>query len=214
MSVSTKQKILDAAIRLFNENGLCNVRLQQIADETGISVGNLAYHFKNKEAIVNQAYEMLFVEFSEILTAYLRYPDLRDMDNQLELYFAFFKKYQFYLTDLFEVERSFPGIIAQWHQCVQKMLAQIRKRIDFNMQRAILAPETHPGSYDLLANNIWMTITFWIPQRILRGLPIDEASFREAVWSQLLPWFTYKGREEYQQLIQPSIMAIRNGERK
>lgn len=34
----TKRKILHASLQLFNENGIVNVRLQQIADETGISV--------------------------------------------------------------------------------------------------------------------------------------------------------------------------------
>jgi AcrR family transcriptional regulator len=38
----TKQRIIEAAISLFNTNGIANVRLIQIADEAGISVGNLA----------------------------------------------------------------------------------------------------------------------------------------------------------------------------
>ncbi|MEO7308888.1 MAG: TetR family transcriptional regulator [Chitinophagaceae bacterium] len=41
-TADTKQKILNASLHLFNENGISNTRLQQIADETGISVGNLA----------------------------------------------------------------------------------------------------------------------------------------------------------------------------
>ena len=48
----TKRRILDAALDLFNENGLVNVRLQHIADQAQMSVGNLAYHYANKEAIV------------------------------------------------------------------------------------------------------------------------------------------------------------------
>ena len=46
-ATGTKQKILDTSLELFNKNGISNVRLQQIADETGISLGNLAYHFNN-----------------------------------------------------------------------------------------------------------------------------------------------------------------------
>lgn len=49
---NTKTKILTAALHLFNQHGLVNVRLQQIANEVGISVGNLAYHYYSKEAIV------------------------------------------------------------------------------------------------------------------------------------------------------------------
>ena len=48
----TKQKILNSSINLFNKKGLVNVRLQQIADESGISVGNLAYHYYSKKAII------------------------------------------------------------------------------------------------------------------------------------------------------------------
>ncbi|MEM8908435.1 MAG: helix-turn-helix domain-containing protein, partial [Bacteroidota bacterium] len=35
--LNTKQKILRAAVQLFNDHGMANVRLQQIADEIGIS---------------------------------------------------------------------------------------------------------------------------------------------------------------------------------
>lgn len=55
----TKQKILDSALRLFNEKGIVNVRLQHIADESIVSVGHLAYHYANKEAIINALYRAL-----------------------------------------------------------------------------------------------------------------------------------------------------------
>ena len=48
----TKQKIIQASIELFNQKGWTNVRLQNIADRCGISVGNLAYHYANKAAII------------------------------------------------------------------------------------------------------------------------------------------------------------------
>lgn len=207
--ITTKQRILDASIILFNENGLSNVRLQQIADQTGISVGNLAYHFKNKEAIVTFVYETLFEEFSKILSAYLVKPNLLDFDNQLTAYFAFFQKYRFYLVDLFEVERSFPAINEQWHQYVNKMLMQIRKRIDYNVQRGIFINEPHKGIYDLLTNNLWLSIVFWIPQQILRGMPVNETLFKEAVWSQMIPYLTEKGSDEYMSLIYPIIFVKR-----
>ncbi len=81
MSAITKNKIIEAAIQLFNEKGLSNVRLQQIADETGISVGNLAYHYSNKDLIVTSVYERLFEEFSEILANYMLQPTLADMGS-------------------------------------------------------------------------------------------------------------------------------------
>ena len=197
--IGTKQRILDASVLLFNREGLANVRLQQIADETGISVGNLAYHFKNKEAIVSAVYESLFEELKQILSTYLSHPSLSDFDDQLLRYYSFFRKYRFYLIDLFEIERSFPDIIAQWHEFVAKMILQIRRRIDYSVQRGVFVPEPTKGLYD----TIWMTITFWIPQQVLKGLPLDENSFKSALWTQFQPYFTSKGLEEYHNSIAP-----------
>lgn len=203
MNGTTKQRILEAAIRMFNVDGIANVRLQQIADETGISVGNLAYHFKNKEAIVTSVYESLFEEFSQILSSYLLGPNLADFDQQLAQFHAFFSKYRFYLIDLFEIERSYPAIIERWHQFVGKMLIQIRKRLDYNVQRGVLLPEPVQGIYDTLTNNIWMTIAFWIPQQMLKGQPVSETLFKDAVWAQISPYFTPKGMGEFAAEVQP-----------
>lgn len=204
---STKQKILEASIRLFNWNDVANVRLQQIADETGISVGNLAYHFKNKEAIVTAVYENLFDEFSQILSSYLTSPKLTDFDRQMEQYHRFFTKYKFYLIDLFEIERSYPLIMERWRDSFNKMLLQIRKRLDYNVSRGIICPEPRPGAYNHLANNIWMTIVFWLPQQVMKDLPVDELLFKQSVWAHITPYFTPKGLQEFTLEIQPMMTS-------
>jgi AcrR family transcriptional regulator len=205
MSSNTKRRILDAAVQLFNTHGLANVRLQQIADETGISVGNLAYHFKNKEAITSFVYETLFEELKHILSSYLVHPNLKDFDNQLDLYYHFFQQHRFYLIDLFEIERSFPDVIALWHELTGKMLMQIRKRIEYNVERGVLVPEPKKGVYDTLTDHIWLTIAFWIPQQILKGEPINQEAYKAAVWSQLAPYFAEAGWKEYAREIGPLV---------
>jgi AcrR family transcriptional regulator len=205
--LTTKQKIIESAIRLFNIDGVANVRLQQIADETGISVGNLAYHFKNKEAIVSAAYEHLFDEFSQILSAFLVGPKLMDFDRQLERFHHFFSQNQFYLIDLFEIDRSYPLIMERWHQFVHKMIMQIRKRLDYDINRGVVLPEPITGIYDTLTNNIWMTIVFWVPQQVLKGQPINELLFKQSVWSHISPYFTPKGMGEFEMEIQPTFAS-------
>lgn len=197
MSSGTKQRIIDAAIHLFNTHGLANVRLQQIADETGISVGNLAYHYKNKDAIVAAVYEQLFVEFHEILSQYLTYPGLDDFDQQLDRYAHFFDQHPSYLIDLFEIERSYPDIIYQWRQCVGKMLMQIRRRIDHDVQRGTLKPEPFAGHYNTLAENVCQSIVFWKPRQILRGKSLANNDFKASVWAHFHPYFTTRGLEEF-----------------
>ena len=54
---STKQKILDTSLALFNKQGERNVTTNHIAEAMGISPGNLYYHFRNKGVIVAALFE-------------------------------------------------------------------------------------------------------------------------------------------------------------
>ena len=56
------------------------IRLQQIADETGISVGHLAYHFNNKEAITETLIANVVSGFEDLLKEYGKYSSLTDLD--------------------------------------------------------------------------------------------------------------------------------------
>ncbi|EKB49319.1 TetR/AcrR family transcriptional regulator [Cecembia lonarensis] len=201
----TKDRILEAAISTFNEHGVANVRLQQIADAADISVGNLAYHFKNKEAIVSHVYDFIFSEFSEILSDYLFIENFQGLDRNLEQYYAFFMKYRFFFTDMFEIERNYPDILEKWHKYSNRMLLQVKSRIEFDVQRGVLVPQSDEMN-ELLSSNIWMSIIFWLPQRILRGLPAEEKLFKEAVWSQMTPYLTDRGEEEFVAYIYPVLI--------
>lgn len=205
--LNTKQKILKASIQLFNTNGMANVRLQQIANEIGISPGNLAYHFRNKEAIVEAINDDLYHEASEILSTYRIFPNLMDFDNQLTKYLSFVQKYPFYFLDLLEIERHYPEIRSKRQVHISKMISQIRKRFDFNNQRGLIVDEPRAGVYDSTANAIWILITFWVPQNIVRGVevPIQTSQFKEMIWNQVYPYFTETGIAEFEQLIRPLL---------
>lgn len=205
--LNTKQKIIYAAIRLFNEQGIANVRLQQIAQEVGISPGNLAYHFRNKETVVEAVIEELYDEDIEILGAYRIYPNLIDFDNQLTRYYNFIEKYPFYFLDFPEIERNYPEIQNKRMGHINKMISQIRRRFDFNQQRGIIQAEPKPGIYDDVAQAIWVLITFWFPQNLVRGNSntLDATQFKELIWNQMYPYFTNAGITEYEQLIVPIL---------
>lgn len=50
----TKQKILDAALNLFSQNGFSAVSIRDICKVVGIKESSVYYHFKNKQAIFDE----------------------------------------------------------------------------------------------------------------------------------------------------------------
>lgn len=203
---STKQRILKSAIGLFNQRGLVNVRLQQIADDTGISVGNLAYHYYSKKAIVLAIDSELGEELELLLSIDQNFPSLIDFDNHLGRYFFLLNRYSFYFLDLLEIERAYPKMHAKRVDYVEKMIAQIYEWLLLNVEKGVLKPEKVENHYQHIAESIWMIITFWLTQRQVRGKEeIGEGHFKEFIWNQLFPLFTDSGWMECEAFILPQL---------
>jgi AcrR family transcriptional regulator len=71
MKGDTRNRILVASLLLFNEHGEPATTTNEIADEVDISPGNLHYHFRKKEQVV----EALLDEFQVDAKSVLRPPD-------------------------------------------------------------------------------------------------------------------------------------------
>jgi AcrR family transcriptional regulator len=64
--MSTKEKILDAALTLFAENGYDGTSVEQIANIVGIKAPSLYKHYKGKEEILNALIDSAEVRYEEM----------------------------------------------------------------------------------------------------------------------------------------------------
>ncbi|RJO78038.1 TetR/AcrR family transcriptional regulator [Nocardia panacis] len=55
----TRRQIIDAALRLFEQNGYTKTTMRAIAGEAGVSVGNAYYYFTSKEHLVQGFYQQI-----------------------------------------------------------------------------------------------------------------------------------------------------------
>ena len=196
----TKKKIRTVSSKLFFENGIANVRLQQIADEANISVGNLAYHYKNKEAIVSSIYKEVFVEMNKFLDGEIPKQTLQDFDNTIEAIFRFNNQYNFCFNNLWEIAHNYPHIQQQWLAINNSMQSLLYKRIIHYAKRELLNPELYKGAYKLLAQQLILNLLFWITTQQLKDKAATMSSFKKNIWSLLIPYLTPKGLNEFNKL--------------
>ena len=64
--MATKEKILDAALTLFAENGYDGTSVEQIANIVGIKAPSLYKHYKGKEDILNALIDSAEVRYDEM----------------------------------------------------------------------------------------------------------------------------------------------------
>lgn len=64
--MSTREKILDAALTLFAENGYDGTSVEQIANIVGIKAPSLYKHFKGKEDILNALIDSAEARYEEM----------------------------------------------------------------------------------------------------------------------------------------------------
>ena len=102
--MTTKQKILKAALTLFAEKGYSAVYVGEIADAVGIKAPSLYKHYKSKQDIFNSCVEV-FSDRMEQVRNELRLPDTPQadityrtatMENIVDFAIALF---MFYLKD-------------------------------------------------------------------------------------------------------------------
>jgi AcrR family transcriptional regulator len=201
MQKNTKTRILDTAIALFNRFGYVNVRLQHIADEANLSIGNLAYHFKTKDDILETIYQQIEIEQKNLLAELRIVPLFLNIDTHLKNTFEIQSKYSFFYSDTFEILRAFPIIKRNYREYTRWYITQIEIMLQYNVFRGVFIEEKIEGLYKQLAIHYWTTTELWLYQNRVRGSEeITEEHFRMAIWALLIPYFTEVGQKEYEQI--------------
>ena len=165
---------------MFNAQGEPNVTTNHIADELEISPGNLYYHFRNKDDII----EHLFGRYEERIDTALaapsgRLPGLEDVWLQLHLVFECIWDYRFLYRDLVD--------ILSRNRRLRLRFARILKRADeqaHTVMRGLSKAGVMRASRDELdaaATNVLVISTFWMNYAAARGDKDEQRSIRDGI---------------------------------
>ncbi len=177
MARDTRDRILEASLALFNARGELNVSTNHIADELELSPGNLYYHFRNKDDII----EHLFQRYEERMDSALvapegRLPNLEDIWLQLHLVFECIWEYRFLYRDLVD--------ILSRNRHLRLRFARILKRAAGNattvMRGLVQAGVMRASAAEVAgtATNILVVATFWLNYSSVRGDKDEQEAIR------------------------------------
>jgi AcrR family transcriptional regulator len=168
---STRDRILDTSLRLFNEDGVAAVSTHRIAAELGISPGNLHYHFKTKQLIVTWLFRRFEDRIAPCIDAAATVTALDDLWLSLHLTFEAISAYRFVYRDIDYLLNEFPELEAR----AQALTA--RNVLAANGLCAGLAAagviDADAADVEMLALQIAFTTTCWFTFKRLTPRPQD-----------------------------------------
>jgi AcrR family transcriptional regulator len=159
--VKTRDRILKAALALFNERGAVHVSLAQIAGRLGISEGNLWYHFRTKRELV----AALFTELEERIEQNLSRPPAAN-DSQIEDFgdyarqsfrdiweYRFLFRYRYDPEEERALAERMVAMTERGHRHTERILTEMVRR---KLMRAT------PTEISELAANAWIISRYWL----------------------------------------------------
>jgi len=116
-SIVTQQKLLDAAIDAFSENGFKGTSTRDIAERAGVHHPLITYHFKNKDLLWRAAAHQVFGDYTDSLERLVE--NNRDMDPKARMA-GMIREYVYYsrrrpaMHKIMVQESSYPNPRLNW----------------------------------------------------------------------------------------------------
>jgi AcrR family transcriptional regulator len=180
--MQTKERILVAAISLFNEQGTGAVSTNHIAEAAGISPGNLYYHYHNKDEIIRAIFERLFHEWDVGFNLPAdRLPTIDDVQNIVRANFSIMAGYRF-------VYREIVALLRQDSELSERYIAVRARGFDgfqglfaLLVNIGVLKPPETPETVNRLADLVWLISEFWLATLEVSGQPVDKAQMLRGI---------------------------------
>jgi AcrR family transcriptional regulator len=191
----TKEKILRTSLALFNNEGEANISSVDIAAVMEISPGNLYYHYKGKDVIIEELFSDFESELRQVLGAPISKP-LALEENWIYLYIIFEEifDFRFFYFNLTSVLERIPALKPRFSRILalkQRTFLRLLDNLELDGHLAF-----KQGEKIILAERLTAHFTYWLPYSELRGFEgSTKALIHEGVYSALSQITPYWGED-------------------
>lgn len=209
--MKTKDRILAAALKLYNEQGIEPITVRHIAKELGMSHGNLCYHFPTTDHIIHALYLNLV---NEISTAFEQLThtelSLKRFSEALLAVMRLFQQYRFFLIDFVAICRRVSVI-------KQHYLALIKQREETELhflrllqQNGIIQADIPDSQLLFLVQRVAILADFWLSNAEILSEPNETkklSRYHQLIFSDIWPYLSKEGRADYDTLFPTSEIS-------
>ena len=181
--MKTRDRIIHAALALFNDRGEPNVTTNHIAADLAISPGNLYYHFRNKEQIIHSIFDLYATDLQVSFQPRSEAETTESLLSYLDAVFLLMWRYRFFYANLPELQLKY--LEAQ---------AKLRSNIAILMQSLKDGGLVDIDDEDLktLAETLLMVASSWISYQTT-----------QVAGAKITPTIIYKGVIQILNIVRP-----------
>ncbi len=181
--MKTSDKIIEAAIQLFNEQGTKGVTTNHIATAVGISPGNLYYHFRNKEDIIRAIFVQMDaygLEQYQLVLAKFQPGTLETIEQTFAMIQAYNWRYRFFKRELTALIMNDPLLKDRFLHTHHTMLTVIRQSNDYSVATGTLKPMSEKAMA-LFTEEIWLVTLFWLNYLEVGGEEVNDVTLQRGI---------------------------------
>ncbi len=197
---NTKENILESALRLFNEAGVAQVSLRNIAADMGISLGNLTYHFKKREEIIDALYLQLVEKLDQAMQKEINQSNLLQLLFELpSVSLISFYEYRFLMLDFVYISRNHAMIRDHYKKLMEERAVRFENIVQELISGQLIREGVIENEYVYLFKNLRIVSDFWLSATMIdkdnKLMKKDIAEGAHQLRSMIFPYLTAKGRD-------------------
>lgn len=197
----TKKRILDTAKLLFNQQGYRNVTIRMIAEALEMSSGNLNYHYKKREDILEALYfEMVSVFDKRVENLPETTFSIKQIYSDIYTSMERMVEYRFFWTDMYHILQEHESIKAHFNKVYLMRKAGFMYLCQELVKSGQMLTPSYKGQYEELSETMINYGNTWIYASLLYNEELTEKRIQQsakAMLQMLYPYLEEQAKESF-----------------
>lgn len=206
MANRVSERIIYSASKLFSEQGYDRVSLRDIADDAGTTIGNLTYHYPQKDKLL----EAILVDFqnkvydSVVAATEMQLSTFEIFLKVVKLLHNAHEENPLYYRNVLELCKNSTAVAGNMRKLGEFLYGYLVDCFDKLVSEGMMRQEIRKGAYCLLAHAFIISYTLWEQKISIRILGQPNVNMEVILYSMIFPYLTPEGITQFHKFVPQS----------